>query len=321
MTHAVTLVRGDTTGPDIIAATQALIAAAGADIAWDEPGPYFSEQVPSIRKTKVALMGYTRGDRSAGQLPPIVQFRQEFHCFANVRPLKDLPSLPGRFQGVDAVVVRETTEDVYAHMEHESLEGIYESFKVTTAGACERIARFAFDYARRYGRKKVTIVHKSNIMKLSDGMFLRIARKVAEEYPEIAHEDVIVDALCMKLVLTPERYDVIVCGNLFGDIVADLGCGLVGGPANCPSINVGPEAAIFTAGHGAPAAVIGTDDENPLKIMLPAVHLLHHLGEVAPAQRLQGAIAQVLAAGTVPRRLGGKAGAADFCKALRLAVG
>lgn len=320
MSHSVTLLPGDTTGPVLCGYAKDLVAELGVDVAWEEhlllDGTLTPGALASVRSTKTALMAYHHGRRDEGVLPPIVQLRTEVKSFANVRPVHLLKGLPSRFEKVDLAVVRETTEDIYAHLEHESIPGTYESLKVTTAHACERIARFAFDYARETGRSKVTIVHKANIMKMSDGMFLRTARSVAADYPDIAVEDVIVDALCMKLIIHPERFDVLVAGNLFGDIIADVCAGIGGGPSNCPSVTVSEDGTrLFSAPHGdAP----GSDPAraNPLTVLLPTVIMLRHLGEDLAADRLMGAIEAVLETGTHPIGMGGSATADGFCAAV-----
>lgn len=311
MAHRVTLVPGDV--PEVLEGIKAVVAATGAQVDWVEPAP--ADVVATARDTGVALLGWQRG--GPDDLPPAVRMREQFGVFAQLRPIRDLPGLGGRFEDVDLLVVRETTEDVYAHLEHESIPGVFESLKVTTRGACERIARHAFQLARSQGRRKVTIVHKANIMKLSDGMFLRTAQAVARDYPDIEHEDVIVDALCMRLVLDPSRFDVLLCGNLFGDIVADTCAGLVGGRSNAPAINVAIDGTtLFTAGHGDPPEVAGTGRANPLHLLLPAVHLLRHLGEVDASERLRTCIGQTLIEGVKPLALGGGATWDRFCAVL-----
>jgi isocitrate dehydrogenase (NAD+) len=324
MAHSVTLLPGDTTGPELCAHVMDLVAALGVDIAWEEhellDGELTEPALASLRSTKTALMAYHHGRRDEGILPPIVQLRKQVRSFANVRPVHLLKGLDSRFETVDLAVVRETTEDIYAHLEHESIPGTYESLKVTTAHACERIARFAFEYARETGRSKVTIVHKANIMKKSDGMFLNTAKAVATDYPDIEVEDVIVDALCMKLIIHPERFDVLVAGNLFGDIIADVCAGIGGGPSNCPSVTVSEDGTrLFSAPHGDPP---GADSAhaNPLAVLLPTVIMLRHLGEGAAADRLMQAIETVLEAGTHPVGMGGTATSGTFCSAVREAL-
>ena len=318
MPHHVTLVPGDTTGGEIFEYLKPLIKRLDVDIEWDEPSDSATTEtlVHSARRTGVVLMAYERGERDAGRLPPIVVLRKELGVFANLRPLRTLPAVPSRHDDVDLIVVRETTEDIYAHLEHESLPGVFESFKVTTEVACERIARHAFETAVKLGRKKVTIVHKANIMKLSDGMFLRVGRRVAEDYPQVQCDDCIVDALCMKLIINPSQFDVLLCGNLFGDIVSDLCTGIVGGPSNAPSINIANDVALFTAGHGDSPSLIGTGKGNPLTLLLPTLSMLRHLGEVEAAERLENAISKAITTGNKPYAIGGDASVQTFFVAL-----
>lgn len=314
MAHTVTLVPGD--HPQLVPHLQRLVQALGVDLHWETLEEPFSADAAaeSIRRNGVALVGFQRGRREERLLPPAVALRRALGTFAQLRPLRTLPGLSSRFEGVDLLVVRETTEDVYAHLEHETIPGVFESLKVTTRGATQRIARYAFELARLQGRRRVTIVHKANIMKASDGLFLHTAREIGREFPEIEVEDAIVDALCMKLVLDPSRFDVLLCGNLFGDIVADLACGLVGGASNAPSINVAPGgAAVFTVGQGCTASE--PDLINPLTMVLPLEHLLRHLDEGAAADHLHQQLIAALASHR-PRALGGTHGLADFFGAL-----
>jgi len=280
MGHRITLVPGDI--PELAHQLQATVADAGIDVSWEDPG---DDLAASIRNSGAALVGFQRGRRDEGELPPAVQLRRDLGIYAQERPIRTLEGVASRFSGVDILVVRETTEDVYTSHEHESIPGVFESLKVTTRGACERIARYAFDVARARGRKKVTIVHKSNIMKLSDGMFLRVGRQVAEDYPDIECDEFIVDALCMRIVLDPSRFDVLLCGNLFGDIVSDMSAGLVGGAAMAPALNIGEGVVVATTGH---------DSHSPLTLAIPLLYLLRHLGDEDSAQRLWKRIASEL---------------------------
>jgi isocitrate dehydrogenase (NAD+) len=261
-------------------------------------------------------MGYHYAHRDENAPPPIVGLRKQLGLFANLRPIRTLKGVPHRHDDLDLVVIRESTEDIYAHLEHESIPGVFESLKVTTRAACERIIRYAFEYARRHGRKKVTIVHKANIMKRSDGLFLKVGREIAAEFPDIASEDVIVDALCMKLVISPGKFDVLVAGNLYGDIVADLAAGLAGGASNCPSINLGDDHHVFAAARGDLAAHRGTDQGNVLGLLVPALSLLKHLGEGAAAARILEATERALAGGTLPSAIGGSATTSGFTDAV-----
>lgn len=315
MAYAVTLIPGDDTGPEIAAATRRVIDALGVAIDWDEQplddGTIPDRVVESLVRTKVGLMAYHRAPHTRNEQPAIVNLRRRLGMFANVRPVRSLPGVDSRHTDIDLVVVRETTEDIYAHLEHESIPGVFESLKVTTKAACERIARYAFEHARKNHRKKVTIVHKANIMKKSDGLFLKTARTVAEQFPDIVCDDVIVDALCMKLVISPSKFDVLVAGNLYGDIVADLCAGLAGGGTNSASINVSEDTRVFASAHGDPVGD-GPDRGNSLSLLLPTVHLLRWIGEKPAGDRLKAAIDRALTEGVVPYALGGGAGCNGF---------
>ncbi len=317
----VTLIPGDTTGPEICAAILPLFEAAGADIEWHEvPAPdgrITDDLIASIRADGHALMAWHKGRREQGVQAPIVELRSRLGVYANLRPLVNLAGIDSVYEDVDIIVVRETSEDVYAAKEHESIPGVFESLKVTTRDGCERIARYAFEVARQNDRKKVTVAHKSNIMKQSDGMFLRTALAVAADYPGIEVEDCIVDALCMKLVLHPDRYDVLLCGNLFGDIVGDLCTGLVGGPVNAPSINRAPDAVVFTVGHGDPEELTGTGNGNPVPLLLSSLYLLERIGQLDARTRLGDAMERAVTNGIRPIGLGGSATCADYVAAVR----
>jgi len=315
MSIEVTAVPGDC--PKTFRTVQQLLAAAGAQLTWDEPsaGATHLDMLRSARRTRRALVGHARA--RGDELPPAVVLRDELSIFAQHRPIQPVPGLPSRHDDADLLVVRETTEDVYAHLEHESIPGVFESLKITTRAACERIARHAMEVARSTGRDRVTIVHKANIMKLSDGMFLAVAREVAADYPDLQVDDCIVDALCMKLVLQPSQFGVLLCGNLFGDIVGDLCAGLVGGVSNAPSINHGTDGLVlFTAGQGDQPEVCGTEQANPLPLLLPAVHLLRHAGQGDAADRLHHAVGATLQGGTRPLALGGDATLSGFADAV-----
>ncbi|NCG21812.1 MAG: NAD-dependent isocitrate dehydrogenase [Rhodobacterales bacterium] len=315
MSYAVTLVPGDV--PETLAPVQAVIAATGVQIDWHIPEAGLDALTASVKETGTALIGWRCGERADGIAPPAVSLRKALEVYVQERPIRSVLGLKTRHENVDLIVVRETTEDVYAMLEHETIPNVFESLKITTRAACERVVRHAFVLAQKQGRKKVTLVHKANIMKLSDGMFLRVGLEVAKDSPDIQVEDAIVDALCMRIVLNPSQFDVLVCGNLFGDIVADLAAGLVGGNSNAPSINhtlSGPT--LFTAGHGDLPEIAGTGRDNALPLLLPAVHLLRHLGEADAAERLQTAIGATLTAGVLPCALGGEVGATAFCAAV-----
>lgn len=313
MTIPVTLIRGDSTDQEVVDMLQPLLRKAGADIefhAYHADGTEITDDlVSAIKETGVALMGFSWGNREGGQLPPIVQLRKALGVFADLRPLKSRSGIDAIYDDMDLWVCRETTEDIYANLEHQSVPGVFESLKVTTEAACERIARYAYEFARRHGRKKVTIVHKSNIMKLSDGLFLRTAQRVSKEYADIETDEVIVDACCMKLVLNPHQFDVLLTGNLFGDIVSDLGAGLVGGRVNAPSINVGPEATLFSVAQRGSA-------DDPMPMLMSALYLMEHLGLHDQRWKLGDAAEAVVKSDKRPVSLGGTASAREFLEAV-----
>ena len=317
----VTLLPGDGAGPENADHVAALFAAAGVDVAWerfDTAGDDLpAAALESARRTGLVLKGHISGARKLGRLPATVRLRKELGTWATVRPVQALPGCPARFPKIDLVVVRETSEDIYSGMEHEITDGVYEAVKVTTAAACTRIARHAFELARRTGRKKVTIVHKSNIMKKSDGLFLRTGQAVGAEYPDIVTDEVIVDALCMKLVRNPGAFDVLLCGNLFGDIVSDLCSGLAGGMVAAASMSTGDGPAIFEKAHGQDPALRGTDRQNPLPLLQAGLLLLAHSGEAAAAERLRAAMVATCEAGVRTADQGGTARASEVVAAIR----
>ncbi len=320
----VTLLAGDGIGPEVAAATLEVLAAAGAEIEWERHVagaeavekhgvPLPKEVLESIRRHKVALKGPVTTPVGKGFSSVNVQLRQELNLYANLRPARTLPGLPTKFPGVDLVIVRENTEGLYRGLEHEVVPGVVESLKIITAEASTRIARFAFDYARAHGRKRVTAVHKANIMKKSDGLFLDCCRKMAEEYPQIAFDDRIIDNLCMQLVMRPEEYDVLVLENLYGDIVSDLAAGLVGGLGVVPGANLGTEAAVFEAVHGSAPDIAGKNLANPLALVRSAVLMLRHLGMDEVAERVRGGLYDAIVTRRVfTRDLGGTASTSEF---------
>jgi isocitrate dehydrogenase (NAD+) len=313
----VTLVRSDSTQDAVAEQLAALWLEAGADIQFQpfdaSDGEVSDALVDAIRETKVALMGFQWGRREDGELPPIVQLRKALGVYANFRPVRSLPGVPSVVEDIDLWIVRETTEDVYAHLEHQTLPGVFESLKVTTRAACERISRRAFEFARKRGRKRVTTVHKSNIMKLSDGLFLRVSSEVARDYPDIEHDEVIVDACCMKLILHPERFDVLLAGNLFGDILGDLCAGLVGGAVNTPSINVSDDVALFTIGQ---RGRVGEEDDL-LPMLISSLYLMEHLDLHEPRRRVGAAAERAVLDGIRPSAIGGAADARAYLDAIR----
>ncbi|MBV8199432.1 MAG: NAD-dependent isocitrate dehydrogenase, partial [Acidobacteria bacterium] len=283
--------------------------------------PLPSEVLDSIRRNRVALKGPVTTEVGGGFQSINVQLRQKLDLYANLRPSRSLPGIPHRFDGVDVVVVRENTEDLYSGLEHVVVPGVVESLKIITEKASTRIARFAFEYARRHGRKRVTAVHKANIMKLSDGLFLECFRRVATEYPDVRADDRIVDNMCMQLVIRPEEWDVLLLENLYGDIVSDLCAGLVGGLGVVAGANLGLEFAIFEAVHGSAPDIAGRDLANPLALIRSAILMLYHLGKDEVAKRVGAAVYKVLVQDRVRTRdLGGDATTTQFTDALVAAL-
>ena len=330
--HHVTLIPGDGSGPEVIAAAKRVVAATSVPIEWDEMEagaamiekygtPLPDRVLDSIRRTGVALKGPITTPVGTGFRSVNVALRKTFDLYANVRPAKTLPGLAGRFENVDLVIVRENTEDLYAGIEHMVGEDAAESIKLITRKGCERIVRYAFEYAVREGRKKVTAVHKANIMKCTDGLFLDVARQIAKEYPQIAFDDSIVDAMCMRLVMHPEDYDVLVCPNLYGDIVSDLCAGLVGGLGLTPSANIGEAGAIFEPIHGSAPDIAGQHKINPTAAILSASLMLAHLGEAEAAASITHAVTTVIAAGKMlTQDMGGNASTEEFADAVIAAL-
>ena len=327
-TYRVTCIPGDGIGPEIMAATKVAVAATGVAIDWvdveagadvmDKCGtPLPAQVVESIRETRVAIKGPVTTPIGSGFRSVNVALRKELDLYANLRPAVSIPGVRSRYEGVDLVVVRENTEDLYAGVEHMVGADAAESIKIITRKGSERIARFAFEYARREKRSKVTAVHKANIMKLSDGLFLEVAQTVASDYPDIEFEDRIVDNMCMQLVQKPELYDVLLCPNLYGDILSDLCAGLVGGLGVAPGANIGRDIAVFEPVHGSAPKYAGQDKANPTALILSAVLMLAHLGEAEAAQTLFAAVRAVIGRGErVTYDLGGTSGTADMGAAI-----
>src|SRR5271157_2418321 len=287
---------GEGIGPEVAAAVRRILEAAGVQIDWEEvearsekasaTGQFVTEgAVESVRRNRVALKG-PMGTAVAGGAPSInVALRKTLDLYANVRPVKNLPGVKSRLENVDVVLVRENTEDLYSGLEHEVVPGVVESLKIITERASTRIARFAFEYARRHGRKKIHAIHKANIMKLSDGLFLKSIRKVAENYPDIEYKELIVDNACMQLVLNPQQFDMLLLPNLYGDVMSDLAAGLVGGLGVVPSGNIGEAAAIFEAVHGTAPDIAGKNLANPTALLMSAIMMLDYLDERSAAER------------------------------------
>jgi isocitrate dehydrogenase (NAD+) len=329
MAQTVTLIPGDGIGPELAEATRRVLNASGVKLDWEvldageavmakEGTPLPQAVLDSILRNKVAIKGPITTPVGVGFRSVNVALRQTLGLYANLRPVRSIPGLKTRYDDVDLVIVRENTEDLYAGIEHMVGPDAAESIKIITRAASERIARFAFEYAVANDRKKVTAVHKANIMKFSDGLFLESCRTIAALYEgRIAFEDRIVDNMCMQLVQKPELYDVLVLPNLYGDIVSDLCAGLVGGLGVAPGANIGTEAAVFEAVHGSAPKYAGQNKANPTALMLSGVLLLRHIGQQAAAERVEAAIRAVIAEGrTVTYDLGGTAGTSEFADAI-----
>jgi isocitrate dehydrogenase (NAD+) len=333
--HTIVLIPGDGIGPEVTRATQRVIEAAGLAVDWVElpAGVAALEQgfeavlpertLAAIRAHKVALKGPVTTPVGKGHTSVNVQLRKKLNLYAAVRPVRSLPNVKTRFENVDMVIVRENTEGLYSWIENEVVPGVVTSLKVASEVACTRIARYAFRYATKRHRKKITVFHKANIMKLTDGMFLNAARRIAEdEYPNIEYEEVIIDAGCMKLVQDPTKMDVLLMENLYGDLVSDLCAGLVGGLGVVPGSNIGDEAAVFEAVHGSAPDIAGKGVANPLALIMTAELMIHHLAEHEIADRIRAAYDAVLSEGkTITRDLGGTAGTDQFADAVIARLG
>ncbi|MDO8434264.1 MAG: isocitrate/isopropylmalate family dehydrogenase [Candidatus Binatus sp.] len=328
----VTLIPGDGVGPEVIAAAVAVIEASGVTIDWDrqEAGaaafkrygtPVPEPTLRSLRRTRIALKGPLETQVAEGWRSINVYLRRTFDLYANIRPTMSFAGVPTPFRDVNLVVVRENTEDLYSGIEHEIAPGVVEGVKVITARASRRIAKFAFEYARAHRRKSITAIHKANIMKLSDGLFLKCARAVARGYPEIRYTEQIVDAACMRLVTDPGSFDILLLENLYGDIVSDLCAGLVGGLGLVPGANYGDKGAIFEAVHGTAPDIAGKNVANPTAAILSAAMMLDYLGYQREGDRIRAATGAVLRAGKVlTREVGGKASTGEFTDAIITAL-
>jgi isocitrate dehydrogenase (NAD+) len=326
--HTITLIPGDGIGPEVTNAVVKILEAAGLRVTWD-PHPagvlaleQYGDPLPptlidSITRTKVALKGPVTTPVGGGFTSVNVGLRKALGLYANLRPVWNIPSVPSRYTGVDLVIVRENTEDLYSGLEHEVVPGVVESLKIITEDASERIATFAFEYARKHGRKRVTAIHKANIMKMADGLFLKSVQKIATRYPDIVSDDRIIDAACMHLVMNPTQFDVLLLPNLYGDIVSDLCAGLVGGLGVVPSANLGTDIGVFEAVHGSAPDIAGKNLANPTALLLSSVLMLRHIGEGDMADRIVTALGAVLSEGKVRTRdLGGNAGTREFADAI-----
>jgi len=328
MPHTITLIPGDGIGTEVSKAVQQIIDAAGVAICWElanargdveNPSADFmqSPSVKSILKNRVALKGPLATAVATGPPSLNVQLRKALDLYANVRPVKNLAGVACRYQNVDMVLIRENTEDLYAGLEHTVVPGVVESLKIITERASTRIARFAFDYARKWGRKKIHAIHKANIMKMSDGLFLTSIRKVAEQYPEIEYKELIIDNACMQMVLNPCQFDMLLLTNLYGDIMSDLAAGLVGGLGVVPSGNIGETCAIFEAVHGTAPDIAGKGIANPTALLMSAIMMLRHIDEPNAALDIERALQHVYNEGKhLTRDVGGNATTDEFSAAV-----
>src|SRR6266852_1524690 len=333
MTHKITLLPGDGIGPEVATAATQIVEASGVSVEWEvfaaplEDGKRVGEfprewAVESVRRTHVALKGPMATAVAEGPPSINVALRKELDLYANLCPVRNIAGVSSRWSGVGMVIVRENTEDLYAGLEHTVVPGVVESLKIITEKASTRIARFAFEYTRRHGRKKIHAIHKANIMKLSDGLFLTCARRVAADYPDIEYKELIVDNTCMQLVLNPHQFDVMLLPNLYGDVVSDLAAGLVGGLGVVPSGNLGEQAAIFEAVHGTAPDITGKGIANPTAILMSGIMMLDYLGETAAAQRIEQALHAVYREGEhLTRDVGGHASTEEFTDAVISALG
>jgi len=328
MSHRITLIPGDGIGPEVTNATVRILEATGVKFEWEtfmagaEAFQKYKEYIPkelndSIERTRVGLKGPVTTPIGGGFASINVELRKRFELYANFRPILNLPHIPTRYPDVDLIIVRENTEGLYSGIEHEVVPGVVESLKIITEKASTRIARFAFEYARKNQRKKMHAIHKANIMKLSDGLFLRCSRNVAKEYPEINYAEHIVDNTCMQLVMNPYQYDMLVLENLYGDIVSDLCAAFVGGLGLVPGANFGDACAIFEAVHGSAPDIAGKNLANPTALLRSALLMLRHIGETDAAARVQTGLERVYRTrDKLTRDVGGKAGTSEFADAV-----
>lgn len=335
MKHNVTLLPGEGIGPEVSAAVRRILDASGVQIEWEvlearaehtNKGTTGAEvlnnaAIESVRRNRVALKGPMATAIAGGARSVNVALRKSLELYANLRPVKNLPGVKSLFDNVDVVIVRENTEDLYSGLEHEVVPGVVESLKIITEKASTRIAKFAFGYARKVGRKKIHAIHKANIMKLSDGLFLRSVRNVAEKFPEIEYKELIVDNACMQIVIDPRQFDILLLPNLYGDVMSDLAAGLVGGLGVVPSGNIGDEGAIFEAVHGTAPDIAGKGVANPTALLMSSILMLNYMGEAFTADRVEQALWKVYREGKrITRDLGGTAGTQEFADAVIAAL-
>jgi isocitrate dehydrogenase (NAD+) len=332
MAHKVTLIPGDGIGPEVTAAAVRILEATGVKFEWEsfaagaDAYAKYHEYIPhelteSIERTRVALKGPVTTPIGGGFSSINVQLRQQFELFCNFRPIRNLPGVTTRYPGVDLIIIRENTEGLYSGIEHEVVPGVVESIKIITEKASTRISRWAFEYARKFGRKKIHAIHKANIMKLSDGLFIRCSRKVSQDYPEISYGEHIVDNTCMQLVTNPYQYDMLLMENLYGDIVSDLCAAFVGGLGLVPGANFGATCAIFEAVHGSAPDIAGKGIANPTALLRSGILMLRHLGEQDAANQVKYAVHAVYRAGRhITRDMGGTASTGEFADAVIAAM-
>ncbi len=333
--HKVTLLPGEGIGPEVSAAVRRILDASGVQIEWEvlearaentDKATIGAEvlnnaAIESVRRNKVALKGPMATAIAGGARSVNVALRKSLELYANLRPVKNLPGVKSHFEDVDVVIVRENTEDLYSGLEHEVVPGVVESLKIITEKASTRIAKFAFEHARRVGRRKIHAIHKANIMKMSDGLFLKSVRAVAEKYPEIEYKELIVDNACMQIVIDPQQFDILLLPNLYGDVMSDLAAGLVGGLGVVPSGNIGDEGAIFEAVHGTAPDIAGKGVANPTALLMSAILMLNYIGEAYTADRVEQALWKVYREGKhTTRDLGGKATTQEFTDAVIAAL-
>ncbi len=332
MAHKVTLIPGDGIGPEVTGATVRILEATGVKFEWEsyaagaEAYEKYKEYIPkelheSIERTRVGLKGPVTTPIGGGFSSINVELRKRFELFANFRPIRNLPNVKTNYPGVDLIIVRENTEGLYSGIEHEVVPGVVESLKIITEKASTRISKWAFAYARKYGRKRITAIHKANIMKMSDGLFIRCSRNVSKDYPEITYGEHIVDNTCMQLVTNPYQYDVLLLENLYGDIVSDLCAAFVGGLGIVPGANIGHECAIFEAVHGSAPDIAGKGIANPTAVLRSGILMLRHLGEEAAANKIRRAIEIVYGEKKhLTRDMGGTASTNEFADAMIAAI-
>lgn len=325
--HNITLIKGDGIGPEITDAVVKIIKAAGVDIVWDiqtagadvikkEGVPLPQRVIDSVKRNKIALKSPVTTPIGKGFRSVNVQLRKELDLYANLRPCYNLPNIETRYENVDIVVVRENTEDLYAGIERQVDENTAESIKIITRAASERIAEFAFDYAVKNNRKEVCVVTKANICKLSDGLFLDCARKIAKKYPNIGFREILVDNCCMKLVQNPNQFDTLLLPNLYGDIVSDLCAGLVGGLGIAQGANIGKDYAVFEPVHGSAPDIAGQDKANPTAMLMSAIEMLNFIGETTAAAKIKSALFETLKSGIKTADIGGNASCSEFTNAV-----